>query len=107
MACACPSSTRIGELSHRSAKPAWRAMKGLHDVLGATRFAPWYLAKLWGAAVAAGVTAFALWRLAASLAPVSTGLVVFVPYVLLYGGLTLAFRIPAARALVAWRPRGG
>ena len=34
-------------------------------------------------------------------------LVVFVPYVLLYGGLTLAFRIPAARALVAWRPRGG
>jgi putative peptidoglycan lipid II flippase len=81
--------------------------RGLAARIGATHFAPWYLAKLWGAAAAAGATAYAVWRLAADLDPLSTGLVVLVPYVLLYGALTLALRIPAAQAVVAWRTRSG
>jgi putative peptidoglycan lipid II flippase len=81
--------------------------RGLAARIGATHFAPWYLAKLWGAAVAAGAAGFALWRLVSGLGPVSTGAVVLVPYALLYGGITLALRVPAAQAVVAWRPRGG
>jgi putative peptidoglycan lipid II flippase len=81
--------------------------RGLAARIGATPFAPWYLAKLWGSAAAAGAAAFALWRMAESLDPVSVSVVVLVPYALLYGGLTLAFRIPAAQAVLAWRPRGG
>lgn len=76
--------------------------------IGATYFAPGYLLKLWGSALAAGAAGFGLWRLAAGLGPVATGAVVLVPYALLYGGMTLALRIPAARAVAAWRPgRGG
>jgi putative peptidoglycan lipid II flippase len=75
--------------------------------IGVTRFGSWYLAKLWGSAAASGAAAFAVWRVAGGLGPVSTGVVVLVPYALLYGGLTLALRIPAARAVAAWRPRVG
>ncbi len=81
--------------------------RGLAAQIGATHFAPWYLAKLWGSAAAAGAAGFAVWRMAVSLDRVSTGLLVLVPYVLLYGGLTLALRIPAAQAVLAWRPRSG
>jgi len=77
--------------------------RGLARRIGATHFAPWYLAKLWGSAAGAGLVAFALWR-AVHLGPVSTGVAVLVPYALLYGVLTLALKIPAARAVLAWRP---
>ena len=73
--------------------------------IGATHFAPWYLVKLWGAAAAAGGLAFALWRATAALRPLAAGVVVLVPYALLYGAATLALRIPAAQAVAAWRPR--
>ena len=80
--------------------------RGLAARIGATNFAPWYLAKLWGAAFAAGAVAFAVWRLAGGLGPVTTGVVVLVPYALLYGAITLSLRIPTALAVLAWRPRG-
>jgi putative peptidoglycan lipid II flippase len=73
--------------------------------IGATRFAPWYLAKLWGAAFAAGAVAFAVWRVTGRLGPVGTGAVVLVPYALLYGAITVSLRIPTAQAVLAWRPR--
>jgi len=79
--------------------------RGLAARIGATHFAPWYLAKLWGAAFAAGAVAFAVWRAAGGLDPVTTGAVVLVPYALLYGAITLWLRIPTARAVLAWRPR--
>jgi len=81
--------------------------RGLAARIGATHFAPGYLAKLWGSAAVAGAAAFAVWRGVGSLGPVTTGVVVLVPYALLYGGLTLALRIPAAQGVVAWRPRRG
>lgn len=79
--------------------------RGLAARIGATPFAPWYLAKLWGSAFAAGAVAFAVWRVAGGLGPVSTGVVVLVPYALLYGAITLSLRIPTALAVLAWRPR--
>ena len=81
--------------------------RGLAARIGPTRFAPGYLVKLWASAAAAGAVAFALWRALGRLGPVSTGAVVLVPYALLYGLLTLALRIPAARAVAAWRPWRG
>jgi putative peptidoglycan lipid II flippase len=80
--------------------------RGLAARIGATRFAPWYLAKLWGSAFAAGAVAFAVWQVAGRVGPVGTGAIVLVPYALLYGAITLALRIPTARAVLAWRPRG-
>ncbi len=69
--------------------------------IGPTPLAASYVAKLWGAALAAGAVALGLWRLSAGLDPRLTGAVVLVPYAALYGGLTLALRIPTARQLLA------
>jgi len=81
--------------------------RGLAARIGATHFTPGYLPKLWASALVAGAAAFALWRVVGHLGPVSTGIVVLVPYALLYGGLTLAFRIPAAQAVLDWSRRRG
>jgi putative peptidoglycan lipid II flippase len=75
--------------------------RGLARRIGPTAFAAWYVPKLWGAALLAGAAAFGLWRLAAGLKPIATGVVVLGPYALLYGAITLALRIPTARALLA------
>jgi putative peptidoglycan lipid II flippase len=75
--------------------------RGMATRIGRTGFAPWYVAKLWAAALVAGGVAFGLWRLAGGLRPVVTGIVVLGPYAALYGGLTLALRIPLARDIVA------
>jgi len=79
--------------------------RGLAARIGATHFTPGYLPKLWASAVLAGGAAFALWRLAGPLDPRIAGVIVLVPYALLYGALTLAFRIPAAQAVLAWSRR--
>jgi len=79
--------------------------RGLAARIGATHFSRGYLPKLWTSALVAGAAAFALWRLTAGLRPVIAGAVVLVPYALLYGALTLAFRIPAAQAVLAWSRR--
>jgi len=73
--------------------------------IGAARFARGYLAKLWGSALVAAAAGFGLWRAADGLGPLATGAVVLLPYAALYGAATLALRIPAARAVAAWRPR--
>jgi putative peptidoglycan lipid II flippase len=77
--------------------------RGLARRIGPTRFLPWYVAKLWGAALAAGALGVGLWRLAAQggLRPVPVGIVVLGPYALAYGALTLALGIPTARDLLA------
>jgi putative peptidoglycan lipid II flippase len=74
--------------------------RAIRTRVGVSRFAPWYLTKLWGAALAAGLVAVGLWR-ASSFGPRLTGVVVLLPYGGLYGALTLALRIPTARELVA------
>ncbi len=79
--------------------------RGLAARIGATHFTPGYLPKLWTSALVAGAAAFAVWRLTLGLRPVIAGAVVLVPYALLYGALTLAFRIPAAQAVLAWSRR--
>ena len=79
--------------------------RGLAARIGATHFSRGYLPKLWTSALVAGAAAFAVWRLTAGLRPVIAGAVVLVPYALLYGALTLAFRIPAAQAVLAWSRR--
>jgi putative peptidoglycan lipid II flippase len=76
--------------------------RGLAARIGATRFAPWYLAKLWGSAVAAGAAGWGLWLAAGRLGPVATGAVVLVPYAAVYGGMTLLLRIPAAQGVLSW-----
>jgi len=77
--------------------------RGLAARIGPTSFAPGYVAKLWAAALTAGVLGLGLWRVAGieALRPVPTGAVVLVPYGLAYGALTLALRIPTARDLLA------
>jgi putative peptidoglycan lipid II flippase len=75
--------------------------RGLATRIGRTGFAPWYVLKLWGAAVVAGAVGFGIWRAVGGLKPVLTGVVVLGPYALLYGALTLALGIPTARDLLA------
>jgi putative peptidoglycan lipid II flippase len=79
--------------------------RGLAARIGATRFAPGYLVKLWGAALAAGAAGLGLWSVARGLRPVTVAVVVLVPYAMAYGVLTLALRVPAAEALArqVWR----
>ncbi len=75
--------------------------RSLAQRIGATHFEPGYLPRLWGSAAAAGAVGVGLWLLAGGLGPVTTGVLVLVPYCLVYGGLTLAFRIPTAQEILA------
>ena len=52
-----------------------------------------------GSALAAGAAGWGLWLVAGRLNPVIAGAAVLVPYALVYGALTLLFRIPTAQAL--------
>jgi putative peptidoglycan lipid II flippase len=69
--------------------------------IGAARFSPSYLGKLWGAALAAGAAAWAVWLAAGGMGPLPAAALVLVPYAAIYGALTLALRVPAAQALLA------
>jgi len=73
--------------------------RGLAARIGATRFEPGYLPRLWGSALVAGAAGWGLWLVAGHLNPVVAGAAVLVPYALVYGVLTLLFRIPTAQAL--------
>ncbi len=79
--------------------------RSLAERIGPAPFAPGYLPRLWGAALVAGAAAWGLWLLAARLGPLWAAAVVLLPYAALYGALTLALRIPAARALLAQATR--
>ena len=68
--------------------------------IGAAPFQSGYLAKLWFSALAAGAAGWGLWRVTGQLGPVAAGAAVLVPYALIYGALTLLFRIPTAREVV-------
>jgi putative peptidoglycan lipid II flippase len=73
--------------------------------IGPAQFASGYLAKLWAAALAAGAAGWGVWLVTERLGPVPAAAAVLVPYAALYGGLTLAFRIPTAQALLAQATR--
>jgi len=75
--------------------------RGLAARIGRTAFAPAYLVKLWGAALAAGAVGFGIWRTAGHLGPIWSGVAVLGPYGAVYGGLTLALKIPTAHQLLA------
>ena len=70
--------------------------RSLAGRIGATPFASGYLAKLWISALAAGAAGWGLRLVAGRMGPVTVGAAVLVPYALVYGALTLLFRIPTA-----------
>jgi putative peptidoglycan lipid II flippase len=72
--------------------------------IGVTRFASGHLARLWGAAIAAGAVGWGILVLAGERGPIVTGALVLLPYGAVYGGLTLLLRIPTAQALLARVP---
>jgi putative peptidoglycan lipid II flippase len=69
--------------------------------IGPARFGAGYLARLWAAALAAGAAGWGVWLVTERLGPVPAAGAVLVPYAALYGGLTLALKIPTAQALLA------
>jgi putative peptidoglycan lipid II flippase len=69
--------------------------------IGATPFETGYLPKLWISALAAGAAGWGLWLVTRTLGPAATGAAVLVPYALVYGALTLLFRIPTAQDILA------
>jgi len=74
--------------------------------IGAARFAPGYLVKLWFAALAAAGAGWAILRGVGPMGPLTAAVAVLIPYAAVYGGVTLAFRIPTAQALVSRGLRG-
>lgn len=68
--------------------------------IGAARFEPWYMAKLWVAALAAAAAAWGILRGVGPLGPIAASVAGLVPYAAVYGAATLALRIPIARALL-------
>ena len=75
--------------------------RSLAGRIGATRFQAGYLPKLWVSALVAGAAGWGLWLLTGRLGPILSGVAVLVPYALVYGGMTLLFRIPTAQAILA------
>jgi putative peptidoglycan lipid II flippase len=74
--------------------------------IGAAAFRPWYLAKLWVASLAgAGGARLMLWFIGTP-HPLVAGAVALIPFGLIYGGITVAFRVPAALALIGRSPDG-
>jgi len=69
--------------------------------IGPTPFETGYLAKLWVSALAAGAAGWGLWLWSGRWGPIVSGALVLVPYALVYGALTLLFRIPTAKAIVS------
>jgi len=74
--------------------------RGLAGRIGATPFERSYLPKLWGSALVAGAVGWGLHLATGPLGPLVSGVAVLVPYALVYGALTLLFRIPTARAIL-------
>ncbi|MBI1722826.1 MAG: murein biosynthesis integral membrane protein MurJ [Gemmatimonadetes bacterium] len=72
----------------------------LEERIGVARFEPWYLAKLWLAALVAAGVGWAILGGFGPLGPLSAAVAVLVPYSATYGVVTLVFRIPTARALL-------
>jgi putative peptidoglycan lipid II flippase len=70
--------------------------RSLAGRIGATPFENGYLAKLWISALAAGAVGWGLRLLTGRLGPITAGVAVLAPYTLVYGALTLLFRIPTA-----------
>ena len=75
--------------------------RSLAGRIGATPFVPGYLPKLWSSALVAGAAGWGLWLVTGRLGPITSGVAVLVPYALVYGALTLLFRIPTAQAIVS------
>jgi putative peptidoglycan lipid II flippase len=75
--------------------------RSLAGRIGATPFVPGYLPKLWISALAAGAAGWGLSLATGRLGPITSGVAVLVPYALVYGALTLLFRIPTAQAIVS------
>jgi putative peptidoglycan lipid II flippase len=70
--------------------------------IGAARFAPLYLAKLWGAALVAGAAGWGLWLATGRLGPLAAAAVVLIPYAGVYAALTLLLLIPTAQNVLAF-----
>jgi putative peptidoglycan lipid II flippase len=68
--------------------------------IGPARLAPSYLAKLWGAALAAGAAGWGMLLVAGRSGPVLQAVLVLVPYAAVYGAATLLLRVPMAQALL-------
>jgi len=68
--------------------------------IGESHFAAGYLLRLWAAALAASAAGWLVWLWARRLGPVAAAVLVLVPFAAVYGLLTLALRVGAARDLV-------
>jgi len=75
--------------------------RSLAGRIGATPFETGYLPKLWTSALVAGAAGWGLWLATGRLGPITSGVAVLVPYALVYGALTLLFKIPTAQAILA------
>jgi len=71
----------------------------LRGIIGAARFAPGYLVKLWGSALAAALLGYLARLAVAGNGPIVTAAATFGAYGIVYGALTLAMKVPAAQAL--------
>ena len=68
----------------------------LNSRIGRTGLATDYMARIWGAAVAAAAVAWVIKLAAAGVEPVVKAILVLMPYGLIYVGATWAFKIPEA-----------
>jgi putative peptidoglycan lipid II flippase len=68
--------------------------------IGEARVAAGYVLRLWVAALAASGVGWVVWLAARRLGPAPAAVAVLVPFAAVYGALTLALGVPAARALV-------
>jgi putative peptidoglycan lipid II flippase len=75
----------------------------LAALIGPSRFQPGYLPRLWTAALAGAAIGWAILLGVGTSGsrPLLAAVLVLIPYGLVYGAITLAFRIPTAVALVA------
>lgn len=71
----------------------------LAGIIGAAYFTRGYLVKLWSAAVVAALLGYVARLTVPSAGTIVTAAVTFGAYGLVYGGLTLAMKVPAAQAL--------
>ena len=74
--------------------------------IGAAPFEPGYLLRLWGSALVAAAAGWGLHLASGGLGPLVSGVVVLVPYALVYGALTLLLGVPTAREVLRWAGLG-